>query len=401
MNPFLSSLKGHAKTLNGIVAAILAFLSTILLFREKLASLLESKFWIYIFAVFDAFKYECIALLVLVLCYKRILTLFDAITSQIRRRRRRKRPIVTRISLFALYLVLFGAIAYQGYYYILGRKIHLAQYDKLLSLRASNSLSKGHYDTARRYHRIGVSAGFMSSRLLIENLEHRLNLTSQLQSLYSAMPLDSRKHALLQCIKKLEGNHLFYQNHAHLLEEELHKLQTQYAAAIIKIKEEQFTSARQVLQEIQDTFPGFLDCHFIIEELKDQISGATTSTPYLAAINALKVDDFIDQLQPTLKDTVQDTHDQLAYTLPIRHLYHDRSYSSSPSGYHDLTLPQPYEYPQDTTHADHDGEPGYYPRRNAPYQDVPYRYYYQQPYSTQGERALFPPRARDQGVGQW
>ena len=220
--------KSIRSSLKYISVSLMALLSGLLLMGERIEGLLKSIIWSVFHVVLDIFRFELLAILLILMFWKHIRNigtrLYKCFTTicddrfNILESRNRQEYLLAVLAIAMLPLLLF-----QGYKYCVGKRIFFNNYHRLMVAEASVDFLQGKPYKALRELRICARLfDNQDCRELEETLKKRLNHAESLKTLFGAAPLGSpQKVELLEDIYYLDRDQLFYEESASVIEKKI------------------------------------------------------------------------------------------------------------------------------------------------------------------------------------
>jgi hypothetical protein len=282
-----------------IVPAVLALLSGLLVIEDKAKGLFSKKIFLYAYVALDLFRWELAGLLLGVLLYPFLAPRLMAAVAALRLFVRHRAAVIAyRWRLFRLVGLIFGLLLvgwYQVNKLFLGKKVHFQNYATILEGRANRAFLEGKIQSAQLHLHVCEEV-FHACPNSLGILDHRLQKAKILREIQAAAPLQAlSKRQLLVEIFALDADRKYYESALAKHIQFQQSIRRQYVEALRAIEHNDGAKARDLLQEVQERFPGYGDCHILLRELgRSQQGGA--QTPYLLALKRLGLSDFVSRV---------------------------------------------------------------------------------------------------------
>jgi hypothetical protein len=275
--------------LQAIYLALIGTITALLTLGEKVEALADSSAWIIVYAGMDFFKYEIVGTLILLLLFNRarpaIRQIRNELSSSTAWSSRRWLEARFVEGICVLLLIISG---YTTYEYAVGKRVYIANYDRVLLKRANHAFHRGRASTAGAHLRVCVK--LLRSPECEEAqraLSTRVSTADALRSLYRRLSNDnSQKLNLLHQIYLLDRDTVAFSGAISIYRSQIGQVRKLYSSALQDILSRNHDAALAKLRSIQRQYPGYGDCHALVEELGrlQAAGGINESTPHLLAL---------------------------------------------------------------------------------------------------------------------
>ncbi len=291
----------YIKILQGSSIAVLTFL---FLLGQNLERFFNSKEIIIGWLTIKFIGFEIIVLLLLLMFWSNLLGLIKDVFIKLRKLLYENR--FKFIGIISFMVIVFGFIAYNGYYYVKGKIIRYNNFDSEIVVIVNELLKDGDHKRASFY--LDACDSILDSYLcqdIQESIENRINEVEYFRELYKVIPMYSnKKFEVLNIIQETSQDVAYYNNLCTQFNNQMEEIELDYSNALTFIIDNDFQSALKNLKKVQRRYPGFGECHIIQDEIKSikNLNSVTEKkTPYL--FNLIKDREWFESVlkQPNIK----------------------------------------------------------------------------------------------------
>lgn len=294
------------RRLRTLGAAGLAALSALALVGDKLKAVGGSPLLAHLYVLGDVFKVETVLFLCLIVAYPKLSSMAFDLKNGLPALRRdwprsswRAKGVLLASGL--LVVICLGLLAYNGYYYLIGKRLLWQSYPSDAITRANEFFLQGNLERASWILR--ACSDVMKDeqcKNLLDSLEQRKRLALELRRLAAGRArFGPGFDNLLGNALKNDRDTGAYREAVAAHNREMEALTATYSNAINQLARGQREESLRLLSDVNKRFPGFGNAHKILEEIGAEMAGRSGGI-FLPALRRYGPESFIqDMIQRT------------------------------------------------------------------------------------------------------